>query len=79
MGGHRKPLRGQETEFAELREALPGPESWGVGGPIAEGDFAAARWDGGTRGTYRVDMRHGVSRLRSGRRYTVGIISHDAT
>jgi hypothetical protein len=50
--------------------------------PLAQGEgviFAVHhRPVSGTRGTYRVNLRHGVSRLRSGRRHTLGIIFHDA-
>ena len=51
--------------------------------PLRQGDgvvFAVhKRPVQGTRGAYRVNLRHGVSRIRSGHRHTVGIIFHDAT
>ncbi len=51
--------------------------------PLRQGDavvFAVhQRPVRGTRGVYKVNLRHGVSRLRSGRRHTVGIIFHDAS
>ena len=50
--------------------------------PLTQGDavlFAVnQRPVQGSRGVYRVTMRHGVSRLRSGQRHTLGIIFHDA-
>ena len=50
--------------------------------PLREGDavvFAVrSRPVQGSRGVYRVNLRHGVSRIRSGHRHTVGIIFHDA-
>lgn len=50
--------------------------------PLRQGDAVAFavhhRPVQGTRGSYRVNLRHGVSRLRSGQRYTVGVIFHDA-
>ncbi|SEO42272.1 2OG-Fe(II) oxygenase [Nitrosovibrio sp. Nv6] len=51
--------------------------------PLKQGDAVAFavhhRPVQGARGIYRVNLRHGVSRLRSGHRHTVGIIFHDAT
>jgi hypothetical protein len=50
--------------------------------PLRQGDAVAFavhhRPVQGTKGTYRVNLRHGVSRLRSGQRHTLGIIFHDA-
>jgi uncharacterized protein len=50
--------------------------------PLGQGDAVifAVRYRPvqGTRGAYRVSLRHGVSRLRSGQRHTLGVIFHDA-
>jgi hypothetical protein len=65
-----------------LTEQRPRMQSRAEVVPLARGDgmvwAVRHRPVRGTRGTYRVNMRHGVSRLRSGHRHTVGVIFHDA-
>ena len=65
-----------------LTEQRPRMQSRAEVVPLAQGDaviFAVnERPVRGTKGHYRVKMRHGVSRLRSGFRFTLGIIFHDA-
>ena len=65
-----------------LTEQRPRMQSRAAVVPLTKGDavvFAVNnRPHRGTRGDYRVVMRHGVSKLRSGKRHTLGIIFHDA-
>jgi hypothetical protein len=65
-----------------LTEQRPRRQSRAEVVPLAQGDavvFAVNdRPVRGARGVYRVRMRHGVSRIRSGGRLTLGIIFHDA-
>jgi hypothetical protein len=65
-----------------LTEQRPRMQSRAEVVPLGQGDavvFAVRhRPVHGTRGDYRVNLRHGVSRVRSGRRYTLGVIFHDA-
>jgi len=65
-----------------LTEQRPRMQSRAEVVPLRRGDGAVFavhnRPVQGTRGTYRVNLRHGVSRLRSGHRHTVGVIFHDA-
>ena len=65
-----------------LTEQRPRMQSRAEVVPLGQGDAVAFavhhRPVQGTRGIYRVNLRHGVSRVRSGRRHTVGIIFHDA-
>jgi hypothetical protein len=65
-----------------LTEQRPRMQSRAEVVPLLQGDAVAfavhVRPVQGTRGFYRVNMRHGVSRVRSGHRHTVGVIFHDA-
>lgn len=65
-----------------LTEQRPRMQSRAEVVPLRQGDgvvFAVShRPVQGKRGTYRVNLRHGVSRLRSGHRLTLGVIFHDA-
>ena len=76
---------GQDFSGGEfvLTEQRPRMQSRAEVVPLRQGDavvFAVhTRPVAGSRGTYRVNMRHGVSRIRSGQRHTLGIIFHDAT
>lgn len=91
-GAHTFPIQlaillsepGAEFEGGEfiLTEQRPRMQSKAEVVPLRKGHgvlFAVSqRPKQGTRGTYRVNQRHGVSRVRSGARYTAGIIFHDA-
>ncbi len=65
-----------------LTEQRPRMQSRAEVVPLHQGDAVAFavrhRPVQGTRGAYRVNLRHGVSRIRSGSRHTLGIIFHDA-
>jgi len=92
-GAHVFPLQvacllsepGEEFAGGELvlTEQRPRMQSRPMVVPLRKGDAAVfavnSRPAQGTRGSYRVRLRHGVSALRSGRRHTLGIIFHDAT
>ena len=92
-GAHVFPLQiaillsepGADFEGGEfvLTEQRPRMQSRAAVVPLAKGDavvFAVnSRPVAGTRGDYRVTLRHGVSALRAGQRHTLGIIFHDAT
>jgi uncharacterized protein len=76
------PARDFEGGEFVLTEQRPRMQSRAEVVPLTQGDGVAFavhhRPVQGTRGAYRVNLRHGVSRLRTGRRHTVGVIFHDA-
>jgi uncharacterized protein len=63
-------------------EQRPRAQSRGMVVPLRQGEAVIFpvhhRPAVGTRGAYRLTMRHGVSRINSGRRHTLGVIFHDA-
>ena len=75
---------GKDFEGGEfvLTEQRPRMQSRVAVVPLTMGDavvFAVnSRPVQGTRGFYRGNLRHGVSKLRSGNRHTLGIIFHNA-
>ena len=75
---------GRDFEGGEfvLTEQRPRSQSRADVVPLRQGEaviFAVnQRPAAGARGFFRLTMRHGVSRVRSGERYTLGIIFHDA-
>jgi uncharacterized protein len=75
---------GQDYSGGEfvLTEQRPRMQSRAEVVPLRQGDAVifpvSSRPVRGTRGVYRVNMRHGVSRVRTGHRHTLGIIFHDA-
>jgi uncharacterized protein len=91
-GAHVFPLQvavllaepGRDFEGGEfvLTEQRPRMQSRVEVVPLSQGDAVVFpvhhRPVRGVRGVYRVNLRHGVSRLRSGARHTLGIIFHDA-
>ncbi|MDH7794640.1 hypothetical protein QBC99_000703 [Beijerinckia sp. GAS462] len=72
----------QGGEFV-LTEQRPRMQTRPAVVPLNKGDAAIfavnSRPQKGTRGDYRVALRHGVSKLREGHRHTLGVIFHDAT
>ena len=91
-GAHVFPLQavmllsrpGEDFEGGEfvMPEQRPRMQSRPMVVPLAQGDAAvfavSHRPVQGTRGTYRVNLRHGVSRVLTGQRTTAGLILHDA-
>lgn len=65
-------LTEQRPRMQSRVEVVPLQQGTGVIFPVRQRPVQ------GSRGVYRVNMRHGVSRVRSGSRFTLGIIFHDA-